>query len=64
MGLAKPMEQVKGTLCATLWYMAHKVFNNKAYTVQADMLSFGIITQELGTNDECMKLSHLDSKIA
>ena len=47
MGLAKSMEQVKGTLCGTLWYMAPEVFREKPYTEQVDMFSFGIIMWEL-----------------
>ena len=47
MGLAKPIELVKGTLCGTLWYMAPEVFLEKPYTEQVDMFSFGIIMWEL-----------------
>ena len=46
-GLAKPIKQVRGTACGTLWYMAPEVFSAKLYTETADIFSFGIIMWEL-----------------
>ena len=46
-GMTKPIEQVKGTLCGTLWYIAPEVFREKPCTELVDIFSFLIIMWEL-----------------
>ena len=46
-GQAKPIKQVRGTACGTLWYVAAEVFSAKLYTEKADIFSLGIIMWEL-----------------
>ena len=47
MGLAKPMNQVQGTLCGTLLYMAPEVIQQLPYNLSADMYSVGIMLWEI-----------------
>lgn len=49
MGLAKPMEQVTGTMCGTLVYMAPEVLRQQPYNTSADMYSTGVIFWEMWT---------------
>ena len=47
MGLAKSMNQVQGTLCGTLLYMAPEVIQQLPYKLSADVYSVGIMLWEI-----------------
>lgn len=47
MGLAKPIDQITGTFCGTILYMAPEVLLSKPYGPSADMFSVGIMMWEI-----------------
>ena len=47
MGLAKSMNQVQGTVCGTLLYMAPEVIQKLPYKLSADVYSIGIMLWEI-----------------
>ena len=46
-GLTKKEQEITGTLCGTLVYMAPEVYDEKRYSSKADIYSLGLIMWEM-----------------